>query len=447
MLETKLPFEVVEIDLSVPRESWYLDINPAGKVPAIKAPNGEIICESAVCTEYIADITKCLLPDDATRRARVRFFAETFIASFLPAYRAAMAENSSDEQYSLLHTGAKIMSRLVEDSLEGGPFLCGSPSYTLAEVNCVPFLARFDMAGRTGLLGASIYNRLRRDSELTAFMDYIDVCLAQASHRQIWDEKINLDSALAKRPKKLKEDYIFLEDLHLIGKVGLSAFSFKDKTFPITISIQVKTEPVKRGSDEYSISYGDVCRDVTRIVEQSSFERLEDLAAAIIKEPRIAGAWRTLVIKKEGGLLRADSEILEIFPDGHALSSAVGIRVGCIIGIYPHERELKQDVLVNLSMRRNQWLDRKDQSLVTPIEVEQYKRTMLDAVTIYLESSTFKTVEAMAQSICELSLGALPRTIDAVSAWISKPSALTFAKQSGVSVTRTRQDLSAIDNN
>lgn len=52
--ELGLPYEEVIIDLEVPREQWYLDINPRGLVPTIDY-NGEVIPESGIVAQFLAD--------------------------------------------------------------------------------------------------------------------------------------------------------------------------------------------------------------------------------------------------------------------------------------------------------------------------------------------------------------------------------------------------------
>lgn len=57
MAETKQPHEVVLIDLKTPRPDWYLkDINPYGQVPALKINDKNIVLESLIVAEYIADL-------------------------------------------------------------------------------------------------------------------------------------------------------------------------------------------------------------------------------------------------------------------------------------------------------------------------------------------------------------------------------------------------------
>ncbi|KAI1765440.1 glutathione S-transferase domain-containing protein [Hypoxylon sp. FL1150] len=85
LAELTLPFEEEIIDLSVPRTPEYLKINPRGLVPTIDF-NGEILTESAVVSNFLADAYPSHLvpvsdaPGGAFLRAKIAFFVDTFIS-------------------------------------------------------------------------------------------------------------------------------------------------------------------------------------------------------------------------------------------------------------------------------------------------------------------------------------------------------------------------------
>ncbi|KAG0273430.1 hypothetical protein BGZ95_010758, partial [Linnemannia exigua] len=55
--ETKQEHELAFIDLKTPRpESYLKEINPYGEVPALKTACGNVILESLVIAEYLADL-------------------------------------------------------------------------------------------------------------------------------------------------------------------------------------------------------------------------------------------------------------------------------------------------------------------------------------------------------------------------------------------------------
>ncbi len=56
--ETKLPFELVRVDLrakSTASGESYLDVNPKGYIPALLLDNGQLLTEGAIIVQYIAD--------------------------------------------------------------------------------------------------------------------------------------------------------------------------------------------------------------------------------------------------------------------------------------------------------------------------------------------------------------------------------------------------------
>lgn len=81
LAELGIPFEEEIIDLSKPREPEYLKVNPRGLVPSLSY-NGEIITESAVVAQFLADTYPSHLlpassdPNGALTRARIAFFVD-----------------------------------------------------------------------------------------------------------------------------------------------------------------------------------------------------------------------------------------------------------------------------------------------------------------------------------------------------------------------------------
>lgn len=141
-----LPYDEVIIDLTRPRDPWYLEINPRGLVPSIKISNGilqdEIITESAIASTFLADAYPSSAfwpaspssPTSALKRARITFFVDTFINKvnglLLPLLNA-----EGEEQEALGRGLVTAVEKQIEPLLEGaGPFFGGSSSLTFAEV-------------------------------------------------------------------------------------------------------------------------------------------------------------------------------------------------------------------------------------------------------------------------------------------------------------------------
>ncbi|KAJ2780627.1 hypothetical protein GGI15_003477 [Coemansia interrupta] len=144
----KVPHEVVEIDLAN-KPSWYHLVNPQLKVPALRTPSGDILIESLVTSEYVAEEfpDSQLLPSSSVERAQLRLFVEIFSSQIIPniygTLRAATAEEQEKKKQALLQ-GIREVSRELERQWErssgkGGPLWYGD-RFSLAEVDTVSFV-------------------------------------------------------------------------------------------------------------------------------------------------------------------------------------------------------------------------------------------------------------------------------------------------------------------
>jgi len=85
LAELGLPFETEIIDLQTPRTAEYLKINPRGLVPTL-VYNGEIIPESAIVAQFLADAHPSHLLKTSNeiggslQRARINFFVDTYFS-------------------------------------------------------------------------------------------------------------------------------------------------------------------------------------------------------------------------------------------------------------------------------------------------------------------------------------------------------------------------------
>ncbi|KAJ2698980.1 hypothetical protein FB645_005469 [Coemansia sp. IMI 203386] len=147
----QVPHKVVEIDL-LNKPSWYHLVNPQLKVPTLRTPSGDLLIESLVIAEYVADqFPKAqLLSLDALERAQLRLFIELFstrISSvFYRVLRAADVDDQEIEKKKLLE-GVREVSRELENQWEresgkGGPFWYGD-RFAYAEVATVSFAGLF----------------------------------------------------------------------------------------------------------------------------------------------------------------------------------------------------------------------------------------------------------------------------------------------------------------
>jgi D-erythro-7,8-dihydroneopterin triphosphate epimerase len=106
----------------------------------------------------------------------------------------------------------------------------------------------------------------------------------------------------------------------------------------------------------------------------------------------------------------------------------------CIIGIFPEEREKKQDVLINVVMGADL---RKAGQTDDINDTVDYKR-ITKAILAAIEPSSYGLIEKMAQVVADICF--TDPLVQAVEVTIDKPGALRFAKASAVSIYRERQE-------
>ncbi|KAF9976972.1 hypothetical protein BGZ73_007376 [Actinomortierella ambigua] len=95
--------EIVEIDLSVPREEWYLKINPYGAVPALKIGDDDFyILESQIVAQYILSLNPDIeiISKDPKVRAQSEFLIQQYGNRVSPAhykftYKQAQKEDAA----------------------------------------------------------------------------------------------------------------------------------------------------------------------------------------------------------------------------------------------------------------------------------------------------------------------------------------------------------------
>jgi len=192
--ELDLEFETVIIDLSVPRTPEYLAINPRGLVPSLSY-NGEIITESGIVSQFLADAYPSKLVKATTeeggslQRARINFFVDTYFTKvngkFFETLRAATAEEKEVSANALVDVIVKEIEPLLKDA---GPFFGGASSITLAEVQTGSFILRvLSFPKYDGLFPKSLLTTL--PEKAPAFWKWANAVVKEESVTYIWDEK------------------------------------------------------------------------------------------------------------------------------------------------------------------------------------------------------------------------------------------------------------------
>ncbi|KAI6087705.1 glutathione S-transferase domain-containing protein [Hypoxylon rubiginosum] len=165
LAELNLPFEEEIIDLSVPRTPEYLKINPRGLVPSIEY-NGEILTESAVISNFLADqypshlIPASDAPGGAFLRAKIAFFVDTFISKTTGHFFKAQWGKEEEIETSVKEYVEAIVKEIEPLLANAAPFFNGSDKLTQAEVLTGSFVVRLFTLPKYGVLPEHILTDL-----------------------------------------------------------------------------------------------------------------------------------------------------------------------------------------------------------------------------------------------------------------------------------------------
>lgn len=106
----------------------------------------------------------------------------------------------------------------------------------------------------------------------------------------------------------------------------------------------------------------------------------------------------------------------------------------CIIGIFPEEREKKQDVIINVVMSADLTKAGQTDDINDTVDYKRITKAILAAI----EPSSYGLIEKMAQVVADICF--TDKLVEKVKVTIDKPGALRFAKASAVTIYRERQE-------
>jgi glutathione S-transferase len=138
LLESGLPFELVEVDLRDKRTlagTDFMAINPKGCVPALQLEDGEVITEGAVVVQYIADRRpqSGLAPPPGSRdRRRLQEWLHFIATELHKAFGPINHPKSNDELRAALKARLATRFSVLARQLAEGEFLLGS-HFTVAD--------------------------------------------------------------------------------------------------------------------------------------------------------------------------------------------------------------------------------------------------------------------------------------------------------------------------
>ncbi|KAG2004916.1 hypothetical protein CC2G_003423 [Coprinopsis cinerea AmutBmut pab1-1] len=254
-------------------------------------------------------------------------------------------------------------------------------------------------------------------------------------------------------------DVVFIDTLQTAANIGADCWG-KARPQPLEISIYLHLQPTflnKAGrSDDVvdSVHYGHLTKAVSNLIRVRSseqgdggndgFEGVEGLANQIADEAfalagDVAEAVRIVISAPKLVLLASNFVVDTLIPRTRQSStrtvSILGLTLPVIIGVNPPERLAKQNVVTDIIFYENP---------DSPVPYEQYK-TVLGKITAEMETSEYHTLEKFVMKIVRravLYLRDLSVTsVQAVTARSQKPSALSFARFSGVEITRRFSDI------
>ncbi|KAF9109694.1 trifunctional dihydropteroate synthetase [Mortierella sp. AM989] len=254
------------------------------------------------------------------------------------------------------------------------------------------------------------------------------------------------------------EDKICIRDLTVRNIIGVDAWE-RSKRQPIIINLVVYTSVSQAGDTDhlpYSIHYGVLCKTVEAHSEKSEFRSVEALADSIARvviskchAPKI-----TVRVDKPRALLHAASAGVEItrsrsdYTEEQLAGTVLcplqfnkqdiifvkDLKLSCIIGVNPWEREEEQIVVLNLQIYPGMD-DTTDRKADYVSKTHNY-RTIVRTITKYIEASSYKTVEAFVTSVARIAIEKCH--VSKITVKMEKPSAIVFAGSAGVEITRDR---------
>ncbi|KAJ6783205.1 hypothetical protein PWT90_01245 [Aphanocladium album] len=183
--ELGLPFEEEIIDLSVPRTPEYLAINPRGLVPSLSY-NGQIITESAVVAQFLADAHPShLVPPTGTPDGALQ--ANTFFTkAHAQNFKVIFAKTPAEAEEVAAEFVKQVVSEIEPLLADAAPYFGGSKTLTLAEVLTGSFLLRLFALTKHGVVTDSLTKDL--PAKAPNFYKWASKVVEHPSVTSIWDE-------------------------------------------------------------------------------------------------------------------------------------------------------------------------------------------------------------------------------------------------------------------
>ena len=254
-------------------------------------------------------------------------------------------------------------------------------------------------------------------------------------------------------------DVVFIDSLQLSANIGPDCWG-RSRAQPVLVSIHLhlsdgyltyagQTDDVKD-----SVHYGHLCKAISKRLEDPSarFSDVRDLIAAVTEEGFQLGGEVVVEVKVKVELskmiLLAAGFSVEVTTarkikreDVGMKVSVTGVILAVIIGVNPPERKAKQRVITDIILLEragSPWVD-YERIVAKIFEVSIFHDILyLHIFSSYkqnIENSSYLTLEKFVLEVARTCCLSSDFT-ESVTVRAQKPSALTFARTSGVEITR-----------
>ena len=259
--------------------------------------------------------------------------------------------------------------------------------------------------------------------------------------------------------KKMSSDVVFIDGLQLSADVGSDCWG-RRRPQPVIVSVYLHLQPeyLTRSGElddvQDSVHYGHLAKAVTALVASpdAQFGSVGELASAVTDTGfKLAGeAAREIRVRVEMPkmVLLAGNFAVEVVTvagsraeDGSRSATVTDLSLSAIIGVNPPERKAKQRVLMTVVFRERNGLGSTVDypSIVAQISevglCPSHARSTLTHSDQHIEASSYLTLEKLVHQVAQMALSSTPAFIS-VTVRAQKPSALSFARCSGVEITR-----------
>ena len=107
-----------------------------------------------------------------------------------------------------------------------------------------------------------------------------------------------------------------------------------------------------------------------------------------------------------------------------------GVSASTTIGVYDHERDIKQELKIDLEMAFNNRATGASDNVIDALDYDAISKRTLE----YVEASQHFLIEAVAENLSQLLLDEFP--IEQLTLTISKPGAVSAANEVGIKIVR-----------